>query len=105
LNRRCARVPPGSSGLLYLPYIIGERCPLLDPLARAAFIGLDMSHGIEHMYKAMLEGISFALRENYEVYVKEMDIDIRYLAFCGGGAQNTLLRKMIASNFKVDGLL
>ena len=105
LNRRCASVPPGSGGLLYLPYIIGERCPLLDPLARAAFIGLDMNHGVEHMYKAMLEGISFALRENYEVYVNEMGIDIRYLAFCGGGAQNALLRKMIASNFKVDSLL
>ncbi|MEM4521949.1 MAG: FGGY family carbohydrate kinase [Nitrososphaeria archaeon] len=105
LNEKCASISPGSSGLIYLPYIIGERCPLMDPLARAAFIGLDINHGIEHMYRAILEGIGFALRENYEVYVKDMGIGISYLAFCGGGAQNTLLRKIIVSNLKVDGLL
>ncbi len=105
LNERCSTIPPGSGGLIYLPYIIGERCPLMDPLARAAFIGLDVNHGIEHMYKAVLEGIGFALRENYEVYIKDMGVEISYLAFCGGGAQNAMLRKIIVSNLKVDGLL
>ncbi|MCX8188459.1 MAG: FGGY family carbohydrate kinase [Nitrososphaeria archaeon] len=105
LNEKCASIPPGSGGLIYLPYIIGERCPLMDPSARAAFIGLDINHGIEHIYRSVLEGIGFALRENYEVYVKDMGIRIDYLAFCGGGAENRLLRKIIVSNLKFDGLL
>ncbi|MEM3404304.1 MAG: FGGY family carbohydrate kinase [Nitrososphaeria archaeon] len=105
LNKKSESVPAGSGGLLYLPYIIGERSPLLDPLARAAFIGLDINHGVEHLYKAILEGVSFALRENYEVYLNDMGIRIKYLAFCGGGARNMRLRKTIASNLKVEGVL
>ena len=105
MNKKCDTVPAGSEGLLYLPYIIGERSPLLDPIARAAFIGLDINHGIEHLYKAVLEGISFALRENHEVYINDMGVKIRYLAFCGGGATNLQLRKMVASNLKVKGVL
>lgn len=105
LNKKCDTVPAGSEGLLYLPYIIGERSPLLDPIARAAFIGLDINHGIEHLYKAVLEGISFALRENHDVYINDMGVKIRYLAFCGGGATNLQLRKMVASNLKVKGVL
>lgn len=105
LNKMCADIPAGSGGLIYLPYIIGERCPLRDPLARAAFIGLDVNHGLGHMYRAILEGMSFALRENYEVYVKDMGVKIGCLTFCGGGAQNPLLRKIIVSNLKVEGLM
>ncbi|MEM2744679.1 MAG: FGGY family carbohydrate kinase [Nitrososphaerota archaeon] len=101
LNEKCKKIPAGSNGLLYLPYIIGERVPILDPFARAAFIGLDINHRIEHMYRAILEGISFALRENLEVYQKDMNIKIKYLSFSGGGAENILMRKIIASNLKM----
>jgi xylulokinase len=97
--------PPGANGLIYLPYLIGERTPLLDPFARAAFIGLDVTHNLEHMYRAILEGISFALRENYEIYSEDMGILVKQLAFCGGGAQNILLRKIITSNLKREILL
>lgn len=100
LEEKVWKIPAGANGLVYLPYIIGERTPLLDPLARAAFIGLDITHNLEHMYRAILEGISFALRENLEVYQEDMKISIKQLAFCGGGAQNSLLRKIIASNLK-----
>jgi len=105
LEENAWKIPAGSNGLIYLPYIIGERTPLLDPFARAAFIGLDITHNLEHMYRAILEGISFALRENYEIYSEDMKILVKQLAFCGGGAQNSLLRKIIASNLKREILL
>src|SRR5258708_32773344 len=61
-----ADVPPGSDGLFFLPYLVGERSPLMDPKARGAFVGLTLRHGLGHMARAIMEGVAFALRQIME---------------------------------------
>ncbi len=62
-----ADVPPGSEGLLFLPYLTGERTPHPDPLARGAFVGLTVRHTRAHMARAVLEGVAFGLRDSFEL--------------------------------------
>lgn len=62
-----AEVPPGSEGLLFLPYLVGERAPLMDPLARGCFVGLTLRHGPGHLARAIMEGVAFAMRQILEV--------------------------------------
>ena len=57
-------IPPGSEGLLFLPYLTGERTPHPDPLARGAFVGLTVRHTQAHMTRAVLEGVAFGLRDS-----------------------------------------
>ena len=61
-----AEIPPGAEGLLFLPYLTGERTPYPDPLARACFVGLTLRHGLPHMTRAVLEGVAFATRQNLD---------------------------------------
>ncbi|MEO0562357.1 MAG: FGGY-family carbohydrate kinase, partial [Chloroflexota bacterium] len=63
LSEMAASVPAGSEGLLFLPYLAGERSPLMDPDASGAFIGLRLNHGRAHMARAVMEGVAFALRD------------------------------------------
>ncbi len=67
LDEEAAAVPPGSEGLLYLPYLMGERTPIWDPDARGAFIGLSARHTRAHLYRAVLEGVAFAFRQISEI--------------------------------------
>ena len=60
-------VPPGSDGLMFLPYLSGERSPHPDPLARGAFIGLTVSHDRRHMTRAVLEGVAFGLKDGLQL--------------------------------------
>src|SRR6185436_19713769 len=62
-----AAVPPGSDGLVVLPYFAGERTPIFDPDARGAVLGLTLSHGRGHLYRALLEATAFGVRHNLEV--------------------------------------
>ena len=62
-----AEVPAGSEGLLFLPYLTGERTPYPDPLARGAFVGLTVRHTKAHMTRAVLEGVAFGLRDSFEL--------------------------------------
>jgi xylulokinase len=81
------RVPPGSDGLLCLPYFAGERTPLNDPDARGMFAGLSLRHTRAHMYRAALEGIGHGFRQNLEV-MGEMGAAPRRLVAVGGGTRN-----------------
>src|SRR5258708_27140349 len=60
------RVPPGSDGLFFLPYLVGERSPLMDAQARGGFVGLTLRHGLGHLARAVMEGVAFALRQIME---------------------------------------
>src|SRR5690349_20230481 len=66
LARLAADVPPGAEGLLFLPYLIGERSPLTDPLSSGTFIGLALRHGRGHLARAIMEGVAFAFRNIIE---------------------------------------
>ncbi len=64
---------PGSEGLVYLPYLMGERTPIWDPAARGAFMGLSSRHTRAHLYRAILEGVAYAFRQIAEIAYGEME--------------------------------
>jgi len=91
-----ADISPGSDGLLFLPYLTGERTPHPDPLARGAFVGLTVRHTQAHMTRAVLEGVSFGLRDSFEL-VKDVGVKaLKEVRISGGGARSPLWRQMIA---------
>ncbi|MFB0546619.1 MAG: xylulokinase, partial [Anaerolineae bacterium] len=94
-------VPPGSEGLLFLPYLLGERTPHMDPLARGLFLGLALHHGRGHLVRAVLEGVTFALRDCLEIFHELGVVPGRVLA-CGGGARSPLWRRLMANVFQVE---
>jgi xylulokinase len=95
LSEGTASLPPGSEGLVFLPYLMGERTPHLDPLARGAFIGLTGRHGREHLVRAVMEGVTFSLRDGLEI-MREIGLDVGEVRVTGGGARSPLWRQMQA---------
>ena len=93
----------GENNVYFLPYLMGERSPLNDPLARGTFIGLTMDSTRADMTQAVLEGVAFAIRDSFEV-AKSLGIRIERSKICGGGAKSPLWKKMIANilNIKID---
>lgn len=93
----------GENNVYFLPYLMGERSPLNDPLARGTFIGLTMDTTRADMTQAVLEGVAFAIRDSFEV-AKSLGIKIERSKICGGGAKSPLWKKMIANilNIKID---
>ncbi|MDF2962898.1 MAG: xylulokinase [Paenibacillus sp.] len=90
--------PLGSEGLLFMPYLTGERTPHPDPKARGGFIGLNLRHTKAHLTRAVLEGITFGLRDSMEL-IKASGIEIKELRVNGGGARSLFWRQMIADIF------
>lgn len=93
-------VPPGANGLLFLPYLLGERSPYWNPFARAAFIGLAMSHGWAELSRAVLEGVAFNLRLILDV-LRAQGIRIEAMRLIGGGARSSLWRQILADVFQL----
>ena len=93
----------GENTVFYLPYLMGERSPHNDPLARAAFIGMSMDTTRADMTQAVLEGVAFGLRDSLEV-ARSLGIRIERTKICGGGAKSPLWKKIIANvmNESVD---
>jgi xylulokinase len=89
-------IPPGCEGLLFLPYLSGERTPHDDPLARGAFVGLTVRHGLGHMVRAVLEGVAFSLRDVFELVSATAPDPLHELRASGGGTNSTLWRQIIA---------
>lgn len=92
-----AEIAPGSDGLLFLPYLTGERTPHPDPLARAAFVGLTVRHTQPHMTRAVLEGVGFGLRDSFELMKSVGLSSIRQVRISGGGARSSLWRQILAA--------
>lgn len=98
LTRQAATVPPGAEGLLFLPYLSGERTPHRDPLARGAFVGLTLRHGVGHLARAVMEGVVFSLLDGLTI-MRELGLEIDEVRAIGGGARNPLWRQMQADMF------
>ncbi len=96
------QVAPGSDGLLYLPYLTGERTPHPDPLARGAFAGLTIRHGLPHMTRAVLEGVAYGLRDSFELIKQSGLENIRQVRVSGGGARSLLWRQILADVFDAE---
>lgn len=93
-----AEVPPGCDGLLFLPYLSGERTPHADPFARGSFIGLGLGHSRAAMTRAVMEGIVFALRDSLAL-IRALDVPVRQIRASGGGSRNPLFRQLQADIF------
>jgi xylulokinase len=91
-----SEVAIGSEGLLFLPYLTGERTPHPDPLARGAFVGLTVRHTQAHLTRAVLEGVGFGLRDSFELMKGVGLAAIRQVRVSGGGARSPLWRQMLA---------
>jgi xylulokinase len=95
LDEYAEMIAPGSEGMLFLPYLTGERTPHPDPLARGVFFGMSLRHGKRHFLRAVLEGVAFGLRDSMEL-LKALDLPISDLRVSGGGARSDLWRQIIA---------
>jgi xylulokinase len=94
------KVPPGAEGLVFLPYLSGERTPHLDPQARGAFVGLTSRHSIPHMTRAVMEGVVYSLRDSLKI-MRELDVPVEQVRATGGGARSPLWRQLQADVYGV----
>ena len=95
LMAEAATAPPGSDGLLWAPYLMGERTPHLDPNARGALVGLTASHTRAHVIRAILEGVAFSLKDTFTI-LDDMKIPVKSIRLGGGGARSSLWRQIQA---------
>jgi xylulokinase len=96
LTAEAERVPPGADGVLWAPYLMGERTPHCDPNARAALVGLAASHGRGHIVRAILEGVAFSLRDTLSIFA-ELDVPVERIRLGGGGSRSALWRQIQAN--------
>lgn len=94
-----AAIPPGCEGLLFLPYLTGERTPHPDPLARGGFLGLTVRHGLPHLTRAVLEGVAFGLRDSFELVKSTGLSHLQQVRISGGGARSAIWRQILANVF------
>jgi xylulokinase len=95
LTTLAAVVPAGSDGLMWAPYLFGERTPHLDPEARAAFVGITASHTEGHFIRAVLEGVAFSLMDTFTL-LRELNVPVKAIRLGGGGARGPLWRQVQA---------
>ena len=96
MEENAAKVPPGADGVLFLPYLMGERSPIWDAKASGAFLGLNLYHGRAHLYRAVLEGVSFALKHNIDAGSQGAATLDDKLIVVGGAAHSPLWMQIIA---------
>ena len=95
LDRKAEGVPPGSDGLICLPYFLGEKSPINDPRARGSFVGLHLGHTRAHLYRAALEGIAFGFAHHVEVF-NEQGLRTSRVRVTNGGSRSRLWRQIVA---------
>ncbi len=98
LTEAAAAVPPGSDGLLFLPYLMGERTPILDPLARGVWFGLTAAHSRAHLTRSVLEGVVYSLKDSLQILL-EMGVAVEEIRASGGGGKSPLWRQIQADTF------
>jgi xylulokinase len=101
LTEAAAQVPPGCEGLIFLPYLTGERTPYPDPNARGVFFGLTLRHGKPHLTRAVLEGVSYGLLDSLEL-MRALGLSIEQVRASGGGARSALWRQILADVFNAE---
>src|SRR5271157_4970062 len=102
LLKEVESIPAGSEGLQFLPYLSGERTPYPDPLARGAFVGLTLRHSRAHMTRAVLEGVSFGLKDSFTLIQKAGLGKITQVRASGGGTKSALWRQILASTLEAE---
>jgi xylulokinase len=95
LMKEAATAPPGADGLLWAPYLMGERTPHLDPNARGALVGLTAQHARAHIIRAILEGVAFSLRDTFTIF-RDLGVPVKSIRLGGGGARSPLWQQIQA---------
>lgn len=95
LSKEAASVPPGCDGVLWAPYLMGERTPHLDSSVRAALVGLAASHTRGHVARAVMEGVAFSQRDSFTIFA-ELGVPVNKVRVTGGGARSTLWKQIQA---------
>jgi len=98
LDDEASSVPRGADGVTFLPYLQGERTPHRNAMARGAFLGLSLAHTRAHLTRAVIEGVSFALRDSLEI-LRSLGFSLHEVLFTGGGARSPLVRRVLAEVF------
>ena len=98
MDKEAEQSPIGCNRLLYLPYLMGERTPHLDPDCRGVFFGLSAMHTKRDLLRAVMEGVTYSQRDSVEV-LREMGVDIGEMLACGGGGASPLWRQMLADTY------
>ena len=93
-----AQAPPGSEGLVFLPYIAGERTPHLDPYARGAFVGLQLRHTSAHLLRAVMEGVVYSLKDCLDL-VTQLGVPVSEIRATGGASRSRMWRQLQADVF------
>lgn len=101
IDKECENIPIGSEGLIYLPYLMGERTPILDSDARGVFFGLSAMHTEYHLARAVIEGVSYSLYSCLEI-LNETGVDVDNMALCGGGGKSAFWRQMISDVYGMN---
>lgn len=101
VNRLAANAPIGSNRLLYLPYLMGERTPHLNPQCRGVFFGLSAMHKREDLLRAVMEGVAYSLKDCQQI-LKKLEIDIDEMMVCGGGGRSPLWRQMLSDMYDCE---
>ena len=98
LTREAAAAPAGCQGLFFLPYLSGERTPHADPDARGCFIGLTLAHGRGHLLRAVMEGVTYSMRDSLEI-IEGLGVPVRQIRASGGGSRSPFWRQIQADVF------
>ena len=101
LTQGAAEAPVGSEGLIFLPYLTGERTPHADANAKAVFFGMTLRHGKPHLIRSVMEGIAYALRDSLEI-IRELGTPIERIYATGGGARSSLWRQIQADVYNAE---
>lgn len=101
INEAAAAVPDGSDGLLFLPYLNGERCPYFDAAARGGFLGLSGMSGEGHIIRSVMEGVAFSQKQVYQIVAEGMSQAPKEIIAAGGGAKSALWRQILANVFQL----
>ena len=101
LMELAAGAPAGCEGLVFLPYLTGERTPYPDPQARGVYCGISLRHDKAHMVRAVVEGVTYALRDSFEL-MRDLGLEIQQVRGSGGGARSALWRQILADVFGTE---
>ncbi len=104
MDRLASTIAPGAEGLLFHPYLQGERAPYWDPLLKADFVGIGFRHGKGHFARALYEGIAFSLRDVLEQF-RALGMDIKRARIIGGGSKSAVWRQIVANILNIEILL
>ncbi len=101
LTKEASNVSPGCEGLIFLPYLIGERTPHGDANAKGVFFGLTLRHKKEHLVRSVMEGVTYGMRDSLEI-IKGLGLNVGQIRATGGGARSALWRQMQADIYKAE---